>query len=85
MIGKALIGLLAGWLVNRYYRGTNPGLLPNLILGVIGSFLGGFVADLLGFYYGKSLIPNLIVAAGGSLLALWLKNKFIDSKNKEDV
>ncbi|BDA77117.1 membrane protein [Leptospira kobayashii] len=62
-----LIGLAAGWLTGRILRGRGFGLIANLVIGVIGSFLGRFVFSLLGFgSYG--LIAELIVAVAGSIL-----------------
>ncbi|TGN11016.1 GlsB/YeaQ/YmgE family stress response membrane protein [Leptospira ilyithenensis] len=62
-----LIGLAAGWLTGRILRGRGFGLIANLVIGVIGSFLGRFVFGLLGFgSYG--LIAELIVAVAGSIL-----------------
>ncbi|WP_411824194.1 GlsB/YeaQ/YmgE family stress response membrane protein [Leptospira sp. 'Mane'] len=62
-----LVGLAAGWLTGRILRGRGFGLIANLVIGVIGSFLGRFVFGLLGFgSYG--LIAELIVSVIGSIL-----------------
>ncbi len=79
MLYNALIGLLAGWIVNKFYRKIEASLWQNLVLGVVGSVLGGFLASLAGFDYDKNLIPSLIVACGGAVLAIWLKNKLTNN------
>ncbi len=83
MLYNILIGLLAGWIVNKFYRKVDSTLWQNLILGVVGSLLGGFLADLLGFHYGKNLVTNLLVACVGAVLALGIKARFIDKPKSE--
>ncbi len=41
-----LIGLVAGWLAGVLMKGRGFGLVGNLVLGVVGAFLGGYVLDL---------------------------------------
>ena len=41
-----LIGFVAGWLASLIVGGG--GLIRNILIGVIGSFVGGFVFDRLG-------------------------------------
>ena len=66
-----LIGILAGWLAERI-TGRNHGLLTNLIVGIIGSFLGGLiVSSLLGFAYTEGFnLPSIVVAAVGAIASL---------------
>ena len=66
-----LIGLAAGWLAGLIRRGSGFGILGNLIVGVIGALLGGFVFRLAGIAaYG--LIGKLILSTAGALLLLFL-------------
>ena len=37
-----VIGLVAGWLAGQIMKGKGFGLVGNLVVGVIGAFLGGF-------------------------------------------
>ena len=39
-----LIGLAAGWLAGRITKGKSYGLVNDLIVGVIGAFLGGILS-----------------------------------------
>ena len=39
-----IVGLIAGWLANKAVRRSSRGLLGNLILGVVGAFVGGWLA-----------------------------------------
>ena len=40
-----IVGLIAGWLAGLIWKGSGFGLLWNLIFGVCGSFLGGWLSD----------------------------------------
>jgi uncharacterized membrane protein YeaQ/YmgE (transglycosylase-associated protein family) len=65
------IGLLAGWLAGAIMRGGGFGLLGDLIVGVLGAFLGGWVFTLFGVTaYG--LLGLLLTALVGALLLLFL-------------
>jgi uncharacterized membrane protein YeaQ/YmgE (transglycosylase-associated protein family) len=66
-----LIGLIAGWLAGKIMRGAGFGLIGDLIVGIIGALLGGWLFGVLGFHAG-GLIGSLIVALVGALIFLWL-------------
>ena len=42
-----VVGLIAGWLAGMIMKGGGYGLLGNLVVGVLGALLGGFLATLL--------------------------------------
>jgi uncharacterized membrane protein YeaQ/YmgE (transglycosylase-associated protein family) len=65
-----IIGLLAGWIAEKVMS-RNHGLLTNLIVGVIGAYLGAFLFSLLGFGTG-GFIGSLIVAVIGAVILLWI-------------
>jgi uncharacterized membrane protein YeaQ/YmgE (transglycosylase-associated protein family) len=66
-----LIGLAAGWLAGRIMKGRGFGLVGNLIVGVIGALLGGFLFTLLGLHaYG--LVGSLVTAVVGAIVLLYL-------------
>ena len=72
IIGWLVIGIVAGWLAEKV-MGRNHGLLTNLIVGVIGALLGGWIAGaLLNIPVGGFNLVTLIVAFGGACLLLFL-------------
>jgi len=71
ILGAIVIGILAGWIAEKVMR-RNHGLLTNLIVGVVGAFLGGFLASTLHIGIGRGLIPSLLVATVGAILLLFL-------------
>lgn len=65
--GTIIIGLLAGWLAERFTK-ADHGLLKNLVLGVLGAVVAGWLAGRLGIFL-HGWIDNLI---GGTLGAVAL-------------
>lgn len=70
IIGAIVIGILAGWIAEKVMR-RNHGIITNLIVGVIGAFLGGFIATQLGFNFG-GFLGTLLVATVGAVILLFL-------------
>jgi uncharacterized membrane protein YeaQ/YmgE (transglycosylase-associated protein family) len=68
IIGWIIIGIIAGWIAEKVLK-RNDGLLTNLIVGVVGAVLGGFLAGMLGLAaYG--FLGSLVVASLGAILLL---------------
>jgi uncharacterized membrane protein YeaQ/YmgE (transglycosylase-associated protein family) len=66
-----LIGIAAGWLAGQIMKGTDFGLLGDLIVGVIGALLGGFLFQLLGIT-AAGLLGSLITATVGAIVLIAL-------------
>lgn len=43
-----LVGLLAGWIASSLMKGEGLGIIGDIIVGVVGAFVGGFIFDLAG-------------------------------------
>ena len=72
IIGWIVIGIVAGWLAEKV-MGRSHGLVTNLIVGVIGALLGGFIAsNLMGIDVGGFNIVTLLVAFLGACLLLFV-------------
>ncbi len=65
------IGILAGFLAGKIMKGSGFGLIGDLVIGVIGAFIGVWVFGLLGISSG-GLIGLLIAAVVGSLILLFV-------------
>lgn len=73
-IGWIILGGLAGWVASMI-QGTNAqmGLLANIVVGIIGAFLGGLVFSLFGAEGVTGFnIYSFIVALVGAVLLLWI-------------
>jgi uncharacterized membrane protein YeaQ/YmgE (transglycosylase-associated protein family) len=64
------IGLVAGWLASLLLGGG--GLIRNLIVGVIGAFVGGWLLSALGVTIpiGNALISQIITATIGAIVVI---------------
>ena len=78
-IGTLLIGGLAGWIAEKVMK-SDMGLIMNIIVGVVGSYIGAFVANALGLRLGELFqgwfLGNLLVAAVGAILLLLVFKAF---------
>jgi len=66
-----LVGLAAGWLAGKVMKGSGYGLIGDLIIGVVGAFLGGWIFGLLHISAG-GVIGLLVTAFVGALVLVWL-------------
>jgi uncharacterized membrane protein YeaQ/YmgE (transglycosylase-associated protein family) len=72
--GTLVIGGLAGWIAERITR-SEMGLFRNIITGIIGSYIGAFLANALGIKLGEIFQGwfwgNLIVAVVGAVILIY--------------
>lgn len=62
-----LIGLVAGWLAGLVVKGRGFGIIGDMVVGVIGAFIGGW---LFGGMLSDGLIGSLLTAFFGALILL---------------
>ena len=67
-----LIGLAAGWLAGQVMKGGGFGVLGDIVVGVIGALLGGFLFRTFGMSAGGGLLGSLIVATIGAIALLFV-------------
>ncbi|HZX69264.1 MAG TPA: GlsB/YeaQ/YmgE family stress response membrane protein [Rhodanobacter sp.] len=67
-----LIGAIAGWLAGLIVRGFGFGLLGNIVIGIIGAFLAGWLLPALGisFAVGNPIITSILYALIGAVVLL---------------
>jgi uncharacterized membrane protein YeaQ/YmgE (transglycosylase-associated protein family) len=65
-----LIGGIAGWLAGLFMKGRGFGILGNVVVGVIGALLGGFLFRLLGLSSDGSILGTLVVSFVGAVVLL---------------
>ena len=70
-----LIGIIAGYVAGKITRGGGF----NLVLGIIGGVLGGWVFSLLGLA-ATGIIGSLITSVVGAILFLWIASLFSHSR-----
>ena len=64
-----VVGLIAGFLASRVMRGGGYGIVGDIVVGIIGAFIGGWLAGLLGLgSYG--LLGTIVVAFIGACILI---------------
>lgn len=78
-IGTLVIGGLAGWIAEKITK-SDTGILMNIIIGIIGAYIGAFLANALGIHLGEIFKGwfwgNLLVAVVGAVLLLAVVKMF---------
>lgn len=67
-----IIGGLAGWLASTVVRGGGMGILMDVIVGIVGAFIGGLVVELVGGtgFTGFNLWSFIVAFVGAVILLL---------------
>jgi uncharacterized membrane protein YeaQ/YmgE (transglycosylase-associated protein family) len=73
-IAWIVLGGIAGWIASMIMKtDAQQGLLANIVVGIIGAFVGGFVFSLFG---GSGVsgfnVPSLVVAVIGAVITLYI-------------
>jgi len=65
-----IIGLLAGWLTGKLMKGSGFGFFMDMIVGLVGALIGGFLASHLGLgcVGDHGLIVSILIATVGAVI-----------------
>lgn len=66
-----VLGAVAGWLAGIIMKTGSGSVLRNIIVGIVGAFLGGILFSLLGLSAGGGLIGSIITAVIGAVALLF--------------
>jgi uncharacterized membrane protein YeaQ/YmgE (transglycosylase-associated protein family) len=70
-ISWIILGLIAGWIGSKIVNKTGSGMLLDIVLGVIGAIVGGYLATLIGFGAVTGInIESLFIAVIGAVIVL---------------
>ena len=67
-----LVGLIAGWLTGKLMKGGGYGFILDVVLGIVGAIVGGFIARAIGISPEGGLIYTILIALGGAVLVVFL-------------
>jgi len=70
------IGGLAGWLAGMVLKGSGYGRAGDIIIGILGGFIGGWLAEILGLDVGEGIVPSLITAVFGAAIFISIMRMF---------
>lgn len=80
IIWTLLVGAIAGWLGSTIYKGSGLGIIGNIIVGIIGSFVGYWLLGLLDISLGSGVIGYILTGAIGAIVILFLINLLIPGR-----
>lgn len=71
----ALVGLVAGWLASQVVRGGGSGVLSDIVIGIVGAFIGGVVFRAAGWHAPFSGLGGVVFVAfcGAALLLIVMR------------
>jgi uncharacterized membrane protein YeaQ/YmgE (transglycosylase-associated protein family) len=69
LLWTLIIGAIAGWLAGTLVKGRGFGLIVDIIVGIVGAFIGGWVFGLLGLT-AWGLLGQLCMATIGAVILL---------------
>src|SRR3981189_3984202 len=67
-----VVGIVAGWLAGRVMEGGGFGLIGDLIVGIVGAFIGDWLLPRLGIHLGVGMAAAIINATVGAIVLLLL-------------
>lgn len=71
IVAWIILGLIAGWLAGLIMRGAGYGLLGNIVLGILGALIGGWITSALLGVDVTGLDPiSLVVAVFGAIVLI---------------
>ncbi len=74
-----LIGLVAGYVASLIVKGSGSGLIVNLVIGILGSFIGGWLFGLMGIV-AMGTWGSILTSIAGAVVLLLIVSLFTRRK-----
>ena len=71
LLGWLIIGIIAGWLAGRIVKGGGFGLIGNMVVGILGACIGGYILPHLGIFP-VSTFGDFVAATLGAVILLFV-------------
>ena len=71
LIWWLVVGLIAGWAAGKIMKGGGYGTVMDIVLGIVGAVVGGWLMGLLGISAG-GFIGTIVVAIIGAVFLIWI-------------
>jgi uncharacterized membrane protein YeaQ/YmgE (transglycosylase-associated protein family) len=79
--GWIILGLIAGFIASKIVNAQGSGMVLDIVLGVIGAFVGGFIFSLIGAHGVTGFnIYSMFVAVVGAIVVLYLYHMISDRR-----
>jgi uncharacterized membrane protein YeaQ/YmgE (transglycosylase-associated protein family) len=82
LVGWLLIGLIAGWLAGKIARGHGFGCIGDIVLGLIGSVIGGWIFTKLGIVHANTFLFSLAAATVGAVVLVSVAHLFFGGQKR---
>jgi uncharacterized membrane protein YeaQ/YmgE (transglycosylase-associated protein family) len=76
-----IVGLVAGWATGKIMKGAGYGVLMDIVIGIAGAIIGGFLMRTLGFVGQGGMIYTILVAIGGAVILTAVVRFFVKNKS----
>jgi uncharacterized membrane protein YeaQ/YmgE (transglycosylase-associated protein family) len=86
IIAWIIIGVIAGWLTGKIMKGSGFGFLMDMVVGLVGALIGGFISNHLGLggVGQHGLIMSIVIAVIGAVI-LTLIVRLISGNRKANL
>jgi uncharacterized membrane protein YeaQ/YmgE (transglycosylase-associated protein family) len=71
LIWWIIVGLIAGWAAGKIMKGGGYGVAMDIVLGVVGAVVGGWLMGMIGIYAG-GFLGTIVIAIIGAVFLIWL-------------
>jgi uncharacterized membrane protein YeaQ/YmgE (transglycosylase-associated protein family) len=75
-LGWIVLGLIAGWIAGKLARGKGFGCIGDVVLGLIGSVIGGWIFSKLGIVHNNTFLISLAAATLGAVVVVSIAHLF---------
>ena len=73
-----ILGLIAGFIGSKIVNKTGSGFFLDIILGIVGAIVGGFLAQQLGWSGVSGInLYSILVSVVGAILVLWIYHALV--------
>jgi uncharacterized membrane protein YeaQ/YmgE (transglycosylase-associated protein family) len=74
IVAWIIIGVIAGWLTGKVMKGSGYGFFMDMIIGLVGAVIGGFIATHIGIAPPgqQGMIVSIIIAVIGAVILTWI-------------
>jgi uncharacterized membrane protein YeaQ/YmgE (transglycosylase-associated protein family) len=85
IIAWIIIGAIAGWLTGKLMKGSGFGFIMDMVVGLIGAMIGGFLSEKLGLggVGDHGLIMSIVIAVIGAVILTWLLRLITGNKTSQ--
>jgi uncharacterized membrane protein YeaQ/YmgE (transglycosylase-associated protein family) len=73
ILGWIILGLIAGWLAGVLVKGSGYGIVGDIVLGILGALVGGWIAStLMGLDVNGFNLESLVIAVLGAIVVIFV-------------